>query len=70
MSEDTITQLPDPSGFTADPLTDLVRDGARKLLQKASRLNLRRCSHPMPVNEPRMVVHGWFVTATCRSAMC
>jgi len=35
MSEDTITQLPDPSGFSPDPITALIRDGARKLLQQA-----------------------------------
>jgi len=35
MSEDTITQLPDPSGFARDPITDLIRDGARKLPQQA-----------------------------------
>jgi transposase-like protein len=35
MSEATITQLPDPSGFSPDPITDLIRDGARKLLQQA-----------------------------------
>ena len=29
MSETTITQLPDPSGFFSDPLTDVIRDGAR-----------------------------------------
>ena len=35
MSKDSITQLHDPSGFAADPITDLIRDGARKLLQQA-----------------------------------
>ncbi|NIR33169.1 MAG: IS256 family transposase [Desulfuromonadales bacterium] len=35
MSEDTIAHLPDPSGFSPDPITDLIRDGARKLLQQA-----------------------------------
>ena len=35
MSEDIITQLPNPSGFTSDPITDLIRNGARKLLQQA-----------------------------------
>lgn len=35
MSEDTITQLPDPSGFSPDPLTGLIRDGARKLIEQA-----------------------------------
>ncbi len=27
MREDTITALPDPNGFSADPLTDLIRSG-------------------------------------------
>ena len=35
MSETTITQLPDPSGFTSDPFTDVLRDGARKLIEQA-----------------------------------
>jgi len=35
MQENTITQLPDPSGFTPDPFTDVIRDGARKLIEQA-----------------------------------
>jgi len=35
MQENTITQLPDPSGFSADPFTDVIRDGARKLIEQA-----------------------------------
>lgn len=35
MPETTITQLPDPSGFACDPLTELVRNGARKLIEQA-----------------------------------
>jgi transposase-like protein len=35
MSETTITKLPDPSGFSPDPLTDVIRDGARKLIEQA-----------------------------------
>lgn len=35
MSEATITQLPDPLGFASDPLTELVRSGARKLIEQA-----------------------------------
>ena len=31
----TITQLPDPSGFSADPFTEVIRDGARKLIEQA-----------------------------------
>jgi hypothetical protein len=35
MRENTITQLPDPSGFSSDPFTDVLRDGARKLIEQA-----------------------------------
>lgn len=35
MSETTITQLPDPSGFSSDPFTDVIREGARKLIEQA-----------------------------------
>lgn len=35
MPETTIAQLPDPSGFSADPFTDIIRDGARKLIEQA-----------------------------------
>ena len=35
MQENTITPLPDPSGFSPDPLTDVIRDGARKLIEQA-----------------------------------
>ena len=35
MSETAITQLPDPTGFTSDPFTNVLRDGARKLIEQA-----------------------------------
>ena len=35
MPENTITQLPDPSGFSADAFTDVLRNGARKLIEQA-----------------------------------
>ena len=35
MSNDTIATLPDPSGFSPDPLSGLIRDGARKLIEQA-----------------------------------
>lgn len=35
MQENTITRLADPSGFSADPFTDVIRDGARKLIEQA-----------------------------------
>lgn len=35
MTKATITSLPDPDGFSADPLTDILRAGARDLIQQA-----------------------------------
>jgi len=35
MTKATITQLPDPSGFSLDPLTEVLRSGARRLLEQA-----------------------------------
>ncbi|MDU8912954.1 tyrosine-type recombinase/integrase [Aestuariicoccus sp. MJ-SS9] len=35
MPETTIATLPDPSGFFSDPLTGVIREGARKLIEQA-----------------------------------
>lgn len=35
MTKTTITTLPDPHGFSPDPLTDILRLGARDLIQQA-----------------------------------
>jgi transposase len=35
MSDDTIAKLPGPSGNSPDPLTDVIRSGARKLIEQA-----------------------------------
>lgn len=35
MHDDTITRLPDPSGFAPDALTEGIRFGARKLIEQA-----------------------------------
>ena len=35
MSETTITTLPDPPGLSPDPMTDLIRSGARRLIEQA-----------------------------------
>ena len=35
MSDDTIAKLPDPSGISPDALTDVIRGGARKLIEQA-----------------------------------
>src|SRR5690554_5197817 len=35
MTNATITMLPDPSGFSPDPLTEVLRSGARRLIEQA-----------------------------------
>lgn len=35
MHDDTITRLPDPSGFAVDALTEVIRAGARRLIEQA-----------------------------------
>ena len=35
MTKTSITTLPDPHGFSPDPLTDILRAGARDLIQQA-----------------------------------
>jgi hypothetical protein len=35
MTINTITQLPDPQGFSPDPLTEPLRSGARRLIEQA-----------------------------------
>lgn len=35
MSKTTIATLPDPSGFSPDPLTGVIREGVRKLIEQA-----------------------------------
>jgi len=63
MKEDIITALPDPNGFSADPLTDLIRSGARQLIEQAleAELNalLAQFSNEMtPEGHARIVRHG------------
>jgi putative transposase len=40
MTKTIITTLPDPHGFSPDPLTDLLRSGARDLIQQAVEVEL------------------------------
>lgn len=35
MTTNTITQLTDPQGFSPDPLTDILRSGAQRLIEQA-----------------------------------
>lgn len=63
MTRDTITTLPDPNGFSADPLTDLIRSGARKLIEQAleaelSALLAEFSTETTPEGHARGVRHG------------
>src|SRR6056297_2306974 len=63
MSEDTITELPDPSGISPDPLTDVIRGGARKLIEQAIEAELTTllaafADHRLEDGRVRLVRHG------------
>src|SRR6056300_1357845 len=63
MREDTITALPDPHGFSADPLTDLIRSGARQLIEQAleaelSALLAQFANETTSEGRARIVRHG------------
>jgi len=63
MSDDTITQLPDPSRFGSDPFTDVLRDGARKPIEQAIHAELAAlmaaCSgEKLDDGRARLVRHG------------
>jgi len=76
MSESTITQLPDPSiagrrlqsnlprgEFSADPFTEIIRDGARKLIEQAIHAELATLmaafsNEKLEDGRARLVRHG------------
>jgi len=63
MSEDTITKLPDPSGISPDPLTEVIRNGARKLIEQAIEAELAGllsafADHKLEDGRARLVRHG------------
>jgi putative transposase len=63
MSDDTITKLPDPSGILSDPLTDVIRGGARKLIEQAIEAELAAllsafADHKLEDGRARLVRHG------------
>jgi putative transposase len=64
MPENTITQLPDPSGFSTDPFTDIIRDGARKLIEQAIHAELAALmaafsAEKLENGTSRLVRHGY-----------
>jgi transposase-like protein len=63
MTRDTITALPDPNGFSADPLTALIRSGARQLIEQALEAELcallaQFTDETTPEGRARLVRHG------------
>ena len=63
MRENTITRLPDSSGFSADPLTNLIRLGARQLIEQALEAELgvllaQFSNDTIPEGYARIVRHG------------
>lgn len=63
MKNPTIRPLPDPSGFSPDPLTDVLRSGARELIQQAveAELSALLAAHAGEKTEDgraRIVRHG------------
>lgn len=64
MTKTSITSLPDPHGFSADPLTDILRAGARDLIQQAVEAELSALleAHSEDRTEDgraRLVRHGY-----------
>lgn len=63
MHDDTITRLPDPSGFAPDALTEVIRSGARKLIEQAIEAELAALlatfsSQKLEDGRARLVRHG------------
>jgi hypothetical protein len=63
ISEDTIAKLPDPSGNSPDPLTDVIRSGARRLIEQAIEAELAAllsafADHKLEDGRARLVRHG------------
>ena len=73
MQENTITQLPDPSGFSADPFTDVIRNGARKLIEQAVHAELATLmaafsGEKLEDGRARLVRHGHRCRTSVRCA--
>lgn len=63
MTKATITSLPNPSGSVADPLTEILRAGARRLIEQAIEAELAALlvAHAGEVTKEvhcRLVRHG------------
>jgi len=68
MSETIITQLPDPSGFTSDPFTDVLRDGARKLIEQAFHAELAALMNAFSGESSKIDGRAWCAMVTYPNA--
>jgi putative transposase len=68
MSKATITKLPDPSGFSPDPLTEVLRSGARKLIEQAVEAELAALLAAHAGRAAEDGRRGLFGTVICPSA--
>ena len=63
MTRDTVAALPDPNGFSTDPLTDPIRSDARHLIERALEAKLgallaQFSNETTPEGHARIVRHG------------
>jgi len=68
MTTNTITQLTDPQGFSPDPLTNLLRSGAQRLIKQAVGADLSVLLEPMHLTKRTTVGLDWCATVTCLNA--
>ena len=68
MTKTSITTLPDPHGFSPDPLTDILRAGARDLIQQAVEAELSALLKRILRTALKMAVRGWSGMVICQSA--
>ena len=69
MTKDTVVAFRAPEGFSPDPLTDLLRQGARQLIAQAVEAELNELSPPMPIRLIPLAAGGWSGTAICPSGI-
>ena len=66
MTESNVFQLSQP-GTLSDPLTEVLRSGARALLAQAVAAEVAGFLRATPTSSPTMDVNGWCATVTCPS---
>jgi len=68
MTTNTITQLPDPHGFSPDPLTEPLRSGAQRLIEQAVEAELAVLLEAYASDKTTMAARGWYAMLTCQNA--